>query len=536
MSSRMSGCLLQSTYGFRGNFELVTDSPNDSYSGFLHRWRNNDDAALPWIFGGQFYRRLMTLRWPSVIQDNALGSGRLHMVALGTAPSGGLQYFSRANNPTWAWSNPEELPSSAALSYSGNPVLIQSSAPSGLSLDVFAPVTAGGFGHWYYAGTGWHFAGLFQEVLGQINAVALIESSFGRFDLLIRRGEALEYVSRDRSAGDTTWSVPLQILDGAAGVPGFIQSNYGQNGNFEVVVANVNGGLSGTWCNNDDPAAPRWMGSFTIVERFGDAGDHPGDGDVVGLIQSNFGTPGFGNFEVIARRNGQTDFFWRTDHDPWRWFGPFRISSDPPNCQALLRRAGTLELRLTGCRDLRNEITWETASGARRVYDDWTRSQKDRLNDLFQRMVDGAPDLGLDRPDPAANMSLRVRPDGATCMFLTANQAFEIYAAHVAHVLYLEATGELPWSILDLPSAELQNYSPPTGITSAYSSHRSRRIRSHITQAIFDQVGISSCPTASKLQVSRSVCAATHESDTGSSVACDLHLTWISLALAKTLR
>ena len=121
-----------------------------------------------------------------------------------------------------------------------------------------------------------------------------------------------------------------------------------------------------------------------------------------------------------------------------------------------MRRSGTLEYRLSGCDDLRNEITWETATGERWVYDNWTRAQKDRLNQLFRLLLDGARDLHLDCPDPAANVSLRTRPDGATCMFLTANQAFDIYAAHVAHVFFLEATGAVSWSILDLPSAELQ--------------------------------------------------------------------------------
>jgi hypothetical protein len=458
VSSRFSSCFLQSTYGARGNFELVTDSPNDSFGGFIHRWRNNDAAGLPWIYAGQFFRRQVTLRWPSVIQDASPGSGKLHVVALATAPAGSqsLEYFSRLNNPTWAWSAPQALPASAGLLYSGNPVLIQSTARTGLSLEVYAPLVSGGFGHWYLDGTGWHFTGIYQTALGRISAMALIESSFGRLDMLIRRGGSLAWISRALAAADTGWTAPMQILNGAAGVPALIQSDYGRNGNFEVATANGNGGISGTWCNNDDLAHQQWAAPFAITGHFGDPGAIPGDGDVVGLLQSNFGTPGIGNLELIARRNGKTDFLWRLDYFPWTWSGPFRIATDPPDCAAMLRRAGTLESRLAGCDDLRSEITWETATGARILYDGWSRPQKDRLNQLFQRLLDGVADLGLDCPDPAANMALRVRPDGATCMFLTANQAFDTYAAHVAHVFYLEATGAVPWSILDLPSAEMQ--------------------------------------------------------------------------------
>ena len=197
------------------------------------------------------------------------------MVALATSVDGteSLQYFARANNPTWAWDDPQELPGSSGRSYSGNPVLIQSSVHPGLSLDVFAPLASGGFGHWWHSDSGWQFDGVFESSLGHISALALIESSFGQFELLIRRGASLESLSRDARGSDTSWTTPQQIFDNAAGMPGFIQSNHGQHGNFEVVTPNRNGGLSGNWRNNDDPTHPRWMGAFTIVGHFGDARD-----------------------------------------------------------------------------------------------------------------------------------------------------------------------------------------------------------------------------------------------------------------------
>jgi hypothetical protein len=456
MPSRFSTCFLQSTYGSAGNFELITENRNDRRRGFIHRWRNND-AGTSWIFSGHFFRTRHEIYNPSIIQDEAPGSGKLHAVAIGTiAGRTALLHFVRENAPTWGWNDPEELPNSSGRSYSGNPVFIQSSAHAGMSLDVFAPLAEGGIGHWYRGEGDWIFAGISQISLGRIDALALIESTLGRFEMLLRRGNRLDSISRGKLESDETWSLPQLVCSGATGIPGFIQSRYGTNGNFELVTANIEGGLTGNWCNNDDPMAPHWTSQFVLAPSFGNPGERPGDSDVVALIQSNYGTPGVGNLEVIARRGGTTDFFWRIDQHPWTWSGPYRIANDPPDVTTRLRGTGSLEERLAGCDDFQNEITWETPTGERRTYPSWSRGQKDRLNRLFQLLIENAPDLDLNLPDPAANMSLRVRDDGATCMFLTEAQAFDIYAAHVAHVLYLEAGNLVPWSILDLPSGELQ--------------------------------------------------------------------------------
>ena len=80
-------------------------------------------------------------------------------------------------------------------------------------------------------------------------------------------------------------TVPLR------GNPVLIQSRFGTQGNFELVVPQANGGLAFYWRNNDDPALP-WNGPFPF-------GQNAGQVDAVSLIQSNFDSPG--NLEVIAR-------------------------------------------------------------------------------------------------------------------------------------------------------------------------------------------------------------------------------------------
>jgi hypothetical protein len=120
--------------------------------------------------------------------------------------------------------------------------------------------------------------------------------------------------------------------------------------------------------------------------------------------------------------------------------------------------AGSLQDRLMtwGCSYIVNQIVWETATGQQMPFPNWTQSQKDLLNSFFDKLMSGDPNLGIHRPYPPKNLSAIPKPGvGAYVMFLTAQEAFDIYAAHVAHVFYLEATNKVPWSILNLPEIEL---------------------------------------------------------------------------------
>lgn len=439
---------IRADHGTLGNFEVVTDNPRDSYRGLIHRWRNNDAAGLPWNFSGQLWRRRFVIRKPAVIQEQP--SRKLNVIAIVTSGPATtfLGFFERENNPTWAWQDPVQLPQSETFTYSGNPVLAQ----NGAFLEVYAPVTTGGWARWQRNPSEWVHTGVFQTGLGRVDALALVITRAGRFEMLIRRGTMLAHLGREMGAGEGGWSVPRTLYDSAIGVPALIQSRFGRNGNFEVVTANGAGGLTGLWADNDAPNAPVWSGAFVVAPRSGDPGDPVTHDDEVALVQSNFGMTG--NYELLARRFGKTDFFWRIDMPPWTWSGPYRIAIDPADTPVLLRRTDTLERRLSGCQDLRNSILWETATGELRPYDAWTREQKDRLNDLFARILAGVPDLGVRCPNASANLSLTA-PIGVPVMFLTAEEAFDLYAAHVAHVFFLEATRAVPWSILDLPALEL---------------------------------------------------------------------------------
>ncbi len=118
-------------------------------------------------------------------------------------------------------------------------------------------------------------------------------------------------------------------------------------------------------------------------------------------------------------------------------------------CRSSLRNSVDLETRLNGCPQLRDEIIWETGSGERHPYPEWTREQKSRLEYFFQALLRGDANLGIHCPDLTTGSN-----HDAYKLFLSADQAFDIYAAHVAHALYLEVTGSVPWSLMDLPPEE----------------------------------------------------------------------------------
>lgn len=87
-----------------------------------------------------------------------------------------------------------------------------------------------------------------------------------------------------------------------AGNPGFIQGNYGAPGNFELVVHTADGRLNHWW--RDDAAPWTWHDGG----RFG-AGVVASGG---ALVQSQYG--GQGNLELVATVNGgRMQHFWRDD-------------------------------------------------------------------------------------------------------------------------------------------------------------------------------------------------------------------------------
>lgn len=133
--------------------------------------------------------------------------------------------------------------------------------------------------------------------------------------------------------------------------------------------------------------------------------------------------------------------------------GGLRIDLAEPQvqaCLASLRSNATLEQRLSECPTLTSLMIWERGDGARFAYSDWEVWQKNRIEQIFQMLLRREPNLNLQCPDPAAALGA----DNKT-FYYTNDQAFDVFAAHVAHILYLEATSAVPWTILRRPNREI---------------------------------------------------------------------------------
>jgi hypothetical protein len=109
----------------------------------------------------------------------------------------------------------------------------------------------------------------------------------------------------------------------AAGIPGFIQGNYGAPGNFEVVVRTADGRLNHWWRDNGPP----W--TWHDGGRFGSGVALSGPS----LIQSHYG--GQGNFELVGVLDtGEMQHWWRDNDHGLVWNeGPrFGSGVESPPC------------------------------------------------------------------------------------------------------------------------------------------------------------------------------------------------------------
>ncbi len=106
-----------------------------------------------------------------------------------------------------------------------------------------------------------------------------------------------------------------------------IQSEHGQQGNFEVVVPAPHGGGLALYVRENDNNS-NWVGPFC----FGVAKEYVG----ACVIQSNYGS--IGNLEVAAVDTaGNLDVYWRLDVPPYTWHGPDRIGTNTTGTPSLIQ-------------------------------------------------------------------------------------------------------------------------------------------------------------------------------------------------------
>ncbi|MFF2148474.1 galactose oxidase-like domain-containing protein [Kitasatospora sp. NPDC058190] len=320
--------LLQSNFGTRGNFELLTPL----VSGMAHFFRNNDDPALPWSPPTLFATGAGTgpIEAISMIQGNFgppghKGPGNFEVIArIGNR----LAHFSRESEPPFTWHGPTFLPDIPSGA-TGNPVLIQSSFGARGNFEVLTP-TGGGMAHLFRNNDDpalpWSVPVAIDVKGDTIEAISMIQGNFGppghegpgNFEVIARIGDRLAHFSRDNEP-PFTWHGPNfvpPILSGASGNPVLIQGNFGTRGNFEVVTP-LNGGMAHIARANDVASLP-WL-EPVVIDTAGHAVD------AVSLIESNFGPPGHkgpDNLEVIARIGNRLAHFSREADPTFRWHGP----------------------------------------------------------------------------------------------------------------------------------------------------------------------------------------------------------------------
>ena len=293
-------------------------------AGLVYCSRDNDAKGFPWGNSAVFAQELGLVDAVSLIQSNFGNPGNLEVVA---RVKDKLFYLS-GSDFSRTWSKPLEI----AEGISGNPALIQSRYGNRGNFELVVPLADGGIGHYWRNNDDpalpWLQGDVFAKQLGNVDAVALIQSNIqdkagppqpGHLEVIARVEEDLIHLWRD-DGPIFKWSDsdPVKFYEGATGIPGFIQSNYGSKGNFEVVTPSVKGGMVHLERNNDDPKTFPWK----VVTTFGS-----GNVTAVSLLQSNFTTstnpsiPGPGDFEVAARVDGRTALYWRHDLAPFNWEG-----------------------------------------------------------------------------------------------------------------------------------------------------------------------------------------------------------------------
>lgn len=144
----------------------------------------------------------------------------------------------------------------------------------------------------------WHGPFDFATDVGRVDAVSLIQSNFGppgvgQLEAVARIRDGLAHFRRVNDSPPYTWLGPQFFAQGVSGTPSLIQGWFGSVGNYELVVPLVGSGLAHYWRNNDPGQNLTWNGPFVFAAELGHA-------DAASLTQSNYGSPGVGNLEVVA--------------------------------------------------------------------------------------------------------------------------------------------------------------------------------------------------------------------------------------------
>ncbi len=108
----------------------------------------------------------------------------------------------------------------------------------------------------------------------------------------------------------------------------------------------------------------------------------------------------------------------------------------------------SLEAWLDSAPTIKERVVWTTGDGKHQHFADWTPAMKSRVETFYQHLCNGTPNLEMHLP-PESQITV-----GGT-VYYTVEEAFDLYAAHLAHVIYVESRHLVPWSIQGRPGMEL---------------------------------------------------------------------------------
>jgi hypothetical protein len=299
---KYGGFLVQSNWGKKGNFEVVTPLVA---GGFAHLGRVNDGSPNPWMgpvcFGAGFFDNVALIQssYGGTIESN------LEVIA---RHFGCLSHFYRTKAQDGEiWHEGDKFGSGAI----GAPALIENTfGESKGNFEIVVPMAEGGLGHWWRGAPGSPWNG--PTCFGKGNmflAAALFQNdspgSQGNLEAIGLTGtNELFHFWRDRNK---QWNgTSKAFAQGVRGTVAAIQSSFGKDGkkNFEVVAGLVDGGF-GYWSRDNDTGI--WSGRITKAAR--------GEIDAVSLIQSNYTNgPDNGFLEVVTRERAPLGYLlhhWR---------------------------------------------------------------------------------------------------------------------------------------------------------------------------------------------------------------------------------
>jgi YVTN family beta-propeller protein len=216
----------------------------------------------------------------------------------------------------------------------GQPSFIQSTFGTTGNFEMVAPFGAAGIAYYSRdndaASPSWRVKTVFGIDAGMVDAVSLIQSSFGNLEVVARIGDRLAHFWRDSATGE--WNGPGFFAAGASGTPSLIQGRAGAAPNFELVTPLATGGMAHFWRDNQPFV---WTQSTTFAESSGIV-------SAVSLIQGSFG-----NLEIVARIGNQLAHLWR-DANTQDWSAPdffaAGVSGTPSFIQGRFGTPGNFEV------------------------------------------------------------------------------------------------------------------------------------------------------------------------------------------------